>query len=247
MTERQALTIGGSLEKALKGEISLDVKSLLKEAWQLTQVTKWVLLQAILVVFAAALVVVLVSTWLSESRGLTMTDPNVQLATNLVLTLLMAPLITGLLMMGINHSVGGVSRLDHLFHFIPKSLYLSVTALVVSLLVELGMMLLIVPGVYLMIATGFALPLIIEKKLTPLKAIWYSIVSVSQLWLQFIALYFFFALLMLLVIASFGIAAIWVLPFYYNVKGVLYRELFGVTVYIQGSGGSNEGESVFKA
>ncbi|MBN7820648.1 hypothetical protein [Bowmanella yangjiangensis] len=248
MEEKKTLILGGSLQKAMAGDFALDLKGLINEAWALTQKTKWVMVQAMLLVFSLALLAVLILANLAQFKGLDLMAPNVQLMTEILLTLLTAPLITGLMMMGINHAVGGQSRPSHLFHFLPKALILSLSALLVSLLVELGLLLFIVPGLFLMIACSFTLPLVIEKGLTPMRAIFVSIRVVSFKWQQFVLLYLLFALLFVLVIATFGIAFIWVGPFYYNMKGVLYRDIFGVAVRLTGQdGASQNGESIFHA
>ncbi|GAA0345834.1 hypothetical protein GCM10009092_07910 [Bowmanella denitrificans] len=248
MEENKSLILGGSLAKAMAGDFTLDLKGLLKEAWDITHVTKWVMVQAILLVFSLALLAVMVLAQIAQLKGLDLMAPNVQLMTEILLTLLTAPLITGLMMMGVNHAVGGRSRPSHLFHFLSKALLLSLSALMVSLIVEIGLLLMIVPGLYLMIACSFVLPLVVEKGMTPLRAIYVSIRVVSFKWQQFILLYLLFALLFVLVVLTFGIAMIWVAPFYYNTKGVLYREIFGVAVRLTGqSGDSQNGESIFHA
>ncbi|GGD52722.1 hypothetical protein [Lacimicrobium alkaliphilum] len=247
MQDKNKLELGGNMSKALAGDYNFDLQAVLKEAWSITQVTKWSLLQALLMVFSLVLLVVVISFNLIQSQGMDILDPQVQFYLELLITLLTAPLLTGLLMMGINHSVGGVSRPAHLFHFVPRTLILVLATLMTSLLVNLGLMLLVIPGLYLMIACSFTLPLVAEKGLTPWRAIYTSVRAVSHKWPQFVILYLLFAMLFMLVIATLGIALIWVGPLYYNVKGVLYRDIFGIAVRFKPDKGEKNAETVFYA
>ncbi len=235
------------MHKALSGDFNVNLEAVLKEAWKITQLTKWTLLQALLMLFSLVFLVVMVSFSLIQNQGGDILNPSVQFYIELIITLISAPLITGLIMMGVNHSVGGISRPTHLFHFVPKTLVLGLASLMVGLLVNIGLMLLIVPGLYLMIACSFTLPLIVEKGMTPWRAIYTSVRVVSHSWPQFVLLYLLFAILLLLVIATLGIALIWVGPLYYNVKGVLYRDIFGIAVQVTSPDGEDNAESIFYA
>lgn len=246
MIEKKRILLGGSLEKALGGQFDVDLKAVLKEGWTLTQLTKWRLVQGILLVFCIVLLASVVLVQIAHLKGLEVSSPGVQMVNQLMLTLLCAPLMTGLLMMGVNHAVGGLSKASHLFHFWPKTLVLTLAAMLVGLLVQLGL-LLILPGLYLVVACTFVMPLIVEKGLSPLRAIYVSIRVVSYKWKEFILLHLLFFVLFVLVVLTFGIAMIWVAPLYYNVTGILYRDIFGVTVSIHEAGAQGTTETVFHA
>lgn len=77
----------------------------------------------------------------------------------------------------------------------------------------------------------------------PAKAIFTSIKVVNHQWLNFVKLYAVFFLLLLLVLITFGIAMIWVAPFYYNVKGILYRDIFGLSHQQQSAEAQDENAS----
>lgn len=244
--QKTRLVVGGDIRKALQGDYHFDVKQVLQEGWELTRHNKWALVQGVLFIFTLWALLFLTASELLANLGYDAQAPQFQGFIGLCLSILLAPLMVGVMMMGINHSVGGLSKVSHLFFFLPKSALLALTSLLVSLIVELGLSLMLLPGLYLLIATSFALPLVVEKGLSPTRAMFISIRVVTFKWWQFIGLYFIFALLFLLVVLSFGIAAIWVAPFYYNVKGILYRDIFGVAVKLE-TKGESKGESVFFA
>ncbi|GAB3018148.1 hypothetical protein GCM10027098_11340 [Bowmanella dokdonensis] len=241
------MVLGGSLEHALAGEYKIDLRALLKEGWALSNTNRWVMVQAVLLLVSLTIVGVLAYLKLAEIKGIEPTDPQFLMLAELGWIILSAPLFTGLIMMGINNSVGGICKPEQLFHFLPRTLVLALTALMSGLLVELGMMLFILPGLYLMVATSFSLPLVVEKGLTPAKAIFVSIRVINHKWREFLLLYCLFGCLFFLSIITFGLALFWVAPFYYAVKGLLYRDIFGITVRVDISTGVQHDESVFHA
>lgn len=229
MSENKFIVVGGSIDKTLNGDTKLDLKKLLAEAWNLTATTKWVLVQSVLMVFSIALILVLIGLKAFAIDDLNNIPANTSLFLDMFLTAILAPMLTGIMVMGINHSVGGCSRPGHLFQFISKALLLGTTALMISVLIQLGLML-ILPGIYIAAASSFALPLVVEKKLSPGQAIMLSIKAFNKFWLQLIIVYAAFLMAFVASLFTFGIALIWIAPLYYNMKGVLYRELFGVNV-----------------
>jgi uncharacterized membrane protein len=99
-------------------------------------------------------------------------------------------------------------------------------SLITSMAVSFGLMLFILPGLYIAIATTFILPLMADKKIGPLSAILYSVRVVNAHLAKMVVLAAVFILLMALVFLSVGFAYLWVGPFYFNVKAILYQDLF---------------------
>ncbi|WP_438865435.1 hypothetical protein [Neptunicella sp.] len=251
MSEKYQIQIGGDLEKALTGKYELNIKAVLEEGWQNTRTTKWIMLQGILLSVAlsyAMLTFLLPTHNLVELASL---ETQINPLWAMVITILITPIMTAVQMMGIKHSLGGQSQFNDLFRFIPNILVLGVTELATGLLVNVGLSLLILPGFYLLIATSFAIQLVAERQLSPLKAIWYSIRTVNHKLWQFGLLFILFVALMLLCVFTLGLAYIWVGPFYYNVKGILYRNIFGTLIKFETHAGQSKektkDESVFDA
>lgn len=216
------------MQKALNGEFDFDVQAVLKEGWELTKKDKSSMVQGIIFIVFIAFIVMITAHTVSQQKGIDFNDPNFRMGTEVIIMILVAPFAAGLMMMGINSSIGGKNTISHLFQFINRTFTITVTSLMISAVVQIGMLLLILPGLYLVVATGFAIPLILDKGILPMRAIWISIKIVNFQWLKFVKVYMVFLGLTFLAILTFGIALIWVAPFYYNVKGLLYRDIFGV-------------------
>lgn len=248
MSEKKHNVVGGNAEQSLQGDYNFDISSLFRQGWELTQEKKWIVVQMSVALFAIAMCVVAIAMNAFGITDFRTIEPQLQFYIDMMLTVIVAPFITAIMLTCINHTVGGKSQFSHLFHLLPKALILGLTSLMIAIIIQLGMTLFILPGLYLAIATGFTLTLVAEKGLRPGQAILLSIRVVNRYWLGFIKLYGIFLLLFIASIATMGVLLIWVVPLYYHVKGVLYRDLFGVGVstYID-QNGENKNESIFHA
>ena len=97
-----------------------------------------------------------------------------------------------------------------------------------SILIALGFMLLIIPGIYLSIAYMFALPLIVEKNMDFWQAMETSRKAVTQHWFK---LFFTGVLMVIIYLIStipLGLGLIWTIPMFVALHGVLYRRIFGI-------------------
>ncbi len=230
--ENNKFTIGGNIESALKGEYQLDVKEILQEGWMLTKQGKSIILQGLLLVFSIGIATfTFIFHWLGI-QNLDEISPGFRMLIDLSFTILLSPFLAALVMIGISNSIRAVSKPAFIFHFIPKTLILSLAAILVSAIVQLGFILFIIPGIYLLVATSFTIPLVLDKGLTPAKAMITSVKVTTFNWFDFAKIFGFFALLSILCLVTFGVALFWVAPYYYNVKGILYRDVFGVEVNV---------------
>ena len=102
-----------------------------------------------------------------------------------------------------------------------------ITAVALSALTTIGFFLLIIPGVYLSVAYLFALPLVVEKGLSPWPALETSRRAVSTHWFRIFGLFFVLGVLLLLGFITI-IGWLWTGPLWYTAYGVAYREIFGI-------------------
>ncbi|MFT4994884.1 MAG: putative membrane protein [Paraglaciecola sp.] len=230
MSDNVRKNVGGSIERALKRELTLDLKALLKEGWQLTQTTKRPLLQGVFFIVSVGFLLIMLLQVLFNVSDLQQAPASMHITLNLLFTVITAPLMTAMMLMGMAHSTGQSIPFITLAKRLTGSALLVLAALMVAVLVDLGLKLLILPGIYLLMATAFTLPLLADKELRPGRAILLSIQVFNRYWRQLVPFYLLSFVLVLIGIFTFFIAYIWIVPFYFNSKGVLYRELFGIEV-----------------
>jgi hypothetical protein len=117
--------------------------------------------------------------------------------------------------------------------------------------VTIGLTLFYLPGIFLAVALSLALPLVVEKQMSPLKAISVSLRATRFQWFKIFSLYVTLALatvvcalpiaaaggseLGFIAIALFLFCLAYIAPMFYNVKGILYREIFGLQMSASGA------------
>lgn len=239
--------VGGSLEKAEKGEYSLDVKAIISEAWQTTKASRLVLnLSFLYCIFIGMLISVVLVPYLGGLEAV-LADTQSSWLLNLVATIILSPFLAGVEMIGIYNSVNVKTHSRLIFSFLSRGSLVAICALIASSLSSIGLTLFIIPGIYLMVALSLTSPLVIEKRLSPVQSIIVSLKATRFQWFKIFALYgiicLSFVLLtfvaMLLSQGAFPVIGTaffifgfsFVMPLFYNVKGILYREIFGLTLH----------------
>ncbi|MCF2948902.1 hypothetical protein L0668_12345 [Paraglaciecola aquimarina] len=238
MEEQKFEVLGGSLEKSLKGETKLDLKVLASEAWQLTKNRKSEVLQGALFIFFLGVVLSIFIQSFFDVSDIQAVSPNVLMAIKVAGIVITAPIVATMLLLGISHSVGIKPAFFLLFKKLIGSVLIILLALGIAALTDLSSYLVssintsigFIVLIYVGMATGFSMMLLIEKKLSPNQSIIQSFKVYNRYILPLSAFYLGSVVLFIVGMFTFGIMYIWLIPFYFNFKGVLYRELFGVTV-----------------
>ncbi len=260
--ERSILQVGGSIEKALKGEYVIDVKGVLQEAWRLTQKSRSSINFGLLISLMIGVLVTLLVTSFVGGVELLFQDQQASALLNILVTLVVYPFLVGVEMMGIFHAVGLQTQVKLIYAFLKRGSWVAICALLSSTLVALGISMMVVPGIYLAVALSLALPLVVEKRLSPLKAITLSLQVTRFQWFSLFAIYFllFIALVLaalpLVLLAQTNVALLggvvtlfalsYLAPMFYNVKGILYREIFGMQLSVS-KDASEHFDSTFSA
>lgn len=215
------------LQQTLSKQNRINVKQLLSDAATLTKTNFSALLQGSVVLFLTFVVIGLISQpYITVNSDGTYVFEN-QSIIEIVAICIVAPLITGLYMMGVMNARSQKTSVFTVFSFFPVVFLLALTQLVNSILVQLGLVLLIIPGLYFYLASTFSLMLVADRKLTPISAIILSCKVFNAYWSQIAAVYGVLFLLFLTAPLTLGFSLIWVLPFYFSVIGLLYQELVG--------------------
>jgi len=134
--------------------------------------------------------------------------------------------IAGLLFMGIRHVVGDKVSWKMIFHGFSFTGKIIVVSLLQFILVTIGFLLLILPGIYLVVGYAMAIPLIVDKNLSPWQALETSRKAVHKVWWKVAALYIVMSLIFLVAAIPLGIGLIWAWPMMMVAAGVVYHRLF---------------------
>lgn len=246
------IQVGGSVERAIKGDYQLDVAEILKEAWQQTRASRVSIILGLLFVFFLGAIVTYLMTLNSGGFEALAQQPELFLIVQISVTLVTAPFLAGVEMMGVLHAFGIKTTPKLVFAFLKRGSWVALCTLLTSILGAIGFQLLIIPGIFLAIALCLTIPLVVEKKMSPIRAITVSLQATRHQWFKIFALHLvllcasFMMILPISIFASMGIPALgialfifaftFIAPMYYNVKGILYREIFGMQLHSTDAG-----------
>lgn len=217
----------GSLETALAGNYSFDPVEAYKKAWEKLVGLKGTFWIALIIYAVIAGVLTAITTFvLGSSDPL---DYGVgDLVGQILTTFLLSPLYAGLFMIVLKHSIGSPIQVGELFNYYNKIVPIFIVTILTQLLVILGLILFILPGIYLAVAFSFALPLVVEKNMSPVEALKASRKVVHHKWFSFAG----FLLLGLVVVIVGAIALlvglVWAVPLIVLAWALLYRDIFGI-------------------
>ncbi len=225
---------------------ALGVKSVLQQANRLVKKDffNWlqatVILALVFIVFGAV-----ASQYITFHEDNTFTIEH-QSIIEIVGVVVLSPLFTGLYVMGVRAARGDKISVFDVFKFFPLVFLVALTQLLISILVQIGAIV-IIPGVYLWMASVFALTLVAEKRLSPVQAIIASCKGFNKNWLPLLALYGVMFLLFITVPLSYGLTILWVMPLYFCVMGIAYSYIFDDAVLISSTPAKLSNESHFDA
>jgi hypothetical protein len=242
--KKTIIHVGGSIEQAIKGQYQLNIKAIFTEAWQLTLQRRRVINSALLIIFLLSLIVTQILISFLGGAETVLQSPVLTMALNILLTLFIWPLLAGVEMMGLLHSVAIKTRVGLIWSFMSRGSAVALCALMTSLLTSLGLELLLIPGIFLAIIFSLSVLLVVEKQLSPWQSIVTSIKSLRYSWLKLLQLYGFLAMLavlsflpvfllrespmVILALVLFFVVMSYLAPLFYHCKGIVYREVFGL-------------------
>jgi hypothetical protein len=230
--------LGGDLEKSLTEGYTLDFKQLFKDAFAITRTNFQPLFVACIITFA----IVAMIYALNYEVLTNLSDVNQTIMHLIFSSFVVTPLVTGLHMMGINHAVGIKTRIYDLFNYINIILKLALASVIINLIVyvlsvllseifgNIGSQLSIIVILYLNMAFCMVHPFIAEKKIAPQLAIKLSFKLINKNLRQFTFLFMLLGLLAFIALLPSGLGLILFIPFYFNVMGIVYRQMCGVGV-----------------
>jgi len=227
-------TNGGSLETALLGEYSIGIGDIRREAWKLTKGNKGVIWLAVLVFgivsFGANFGLGLLGLPDGQAEieaGAWLHGYALTMSKGFLLLPVTAPLLAGFYLLCIKRVAGIPASVKELFAYFGKMPSLVIVSLLSTVLMYLGFALFILPGIYLLVAYAFAIPLMIDKNLSPWQAMEASRRAVTHRWFTIFGIGLLLYLITILSVFTI-IGLIWTMPMYMIAYSLVYRTLFGV-------------------
>lgn len=231
----------GSIEKALAGDYSIQVGEVLGEAWGRVKGSKWKFQLAFGLYFLLYIFLFVALAFVFQTLGMRSELPaelqdmppylqflmGAGFIESTILMVLSIPAWIGVMMLGVRRAVDDPIRARDILKQYKKIVPLSITYILMYVLIVIGFILLVIPGIYLTVAYSMATYLVVEKNLSPWQALETSRKAVTKRWFSLFGLYVVIFLISMIAIIPLGIGLIWTIPLGLIAAGVAYRRMFG--------------------
>ncbi len=231
LKEGAVATSSGGLEAGIAGQYSFQTGEVLSEAWEKVNGAKGAIFGGVSAMYGLSFLIMFIGGIVVSVLGLNENGVVLavisQLGLQLLNTSLTVVLTAGIMMMGVRWAADESINFSMLFDGIAKAKPLIIAMILQTIIVIIGFMLLIIPGIYLGVAYGLTVPLIMEKDLGPWEAMEASRKAIHHNWFQIFGLYFVMGLIFMVSTLPLGIGLIWTIPMGTIALGIVYRTIFG--------------------
>ncbi|PNH93768.1 hypothetical protein [Vibrio diazotrophicus] len=236
--------VGGTVEQALSGQYQLKVGEVLKESWDTTLKHFVSFSPAIVVMVAIQIAIFFIALKLqlgdpsaiitAIEQGSDFPEGMIEaiFIANFSYEVVSAPIFAGVSLMAMSHAAGLKTKTRH----ISKGLQFTIPVILATLvgLVLQGIAGMIFPllSMYLSIAFSNSILLICEKRVPPMQSLFLSLRAANKKLLPLASLYLIVTIMFVTAALMYGIGLIFVVPFFFHLKGIVYRNMFGVRLKI---------------
>jgi hypothetical protein len=158
-------------------------------------------------------------------------DPNIAMgatgAVQLVANWLSMLMTGGIMLIGVRHVLEQRVSWKMAFTGFSKAFSITMALILQTILILIGFLLLVIPGIYLSVGYALVLPLILDKGMGPWEALEASRKAIHKKWWTVFGLYLVMMLIYIVSIIPLGLGLIWTIPMFFVMTGVIYVRLFG--------------------
>ncbi|MCG9597473.1 hypothetical protein L1D15_12175 [Vibrio sp. Isolate25] len=239
--------LGGSVERALSGDYELKVGEVLREAWSHTIKNFLSFSPAIVVLLVVQLAIFYIALKLQLGEPSIIFDAFTNIfdaftnpeafeprmiqaifIAKFSYEVVSAPIYAGVSLMAMSHAAGLPTKPRHILkglqHTMPVILATLFSLLLQGVLPFLSM--------YLSLAFSNSILLICEKQIPPMQSLLLSLRAVNKKIFVLAGIYLLVMLMFVAAARFYGLGLILVLPFFFHVKGIIYRNMFGIKLKI---------------
>lgn len=225
-----------NVQRTLDGETRLDIAAVLREAWARMPGSRVVLLGAFVALFLLMMVVTtLLGTLFGGDLGAASGTSLGGIVTRLLVTAIIYPFMAGIFIVSLRWIHGRPIAFDQLLAPYALVVPLVLMNVLMGLGIAAGIILFVIPAIYLSVAWMMAMPLMVDRGLGPFQALELSRKLVTKHWFSMLAYALIAGAALVLGVFSFGIAFFWLLPWLSLAYAILYRELAGSATLDGGS------------
>ncbi|EEX92360.1 hypothetical protein VIOR3934_01718 [Vibrio orientalis CIP 102891 = ATCC 33934] len=236
--------LGGSVDRALSGDYELKAGEVIKEAWQHTIKNFLSFSPSIIILIALQLAIFYIALKLQLGNpGIILdafTNPeafdpsifNAIMVANFSYEVISAPIYAGISLMAMSHAAGLTTKPRHIGKGLQYTMPVILATLFSLLLQGIAGMIFPFLSLYLSLAFSNAILLICEKQIPPMQSLLLSLRAVNKKIIVLAGIYSLVTIMFVVGMMFYGLGLIFVLPFFFHVKGIVYRNMFGIKLKI---------------
>lgn len=204
-----------TIEEALARGYDYKISEVIAEAWQKTEGIKLKILIAIIIYFACALPLSLANLLL----------PPVGTVLLILLNSIIFAGIFGMTLKHYRNQPVGIGQMFKYFSLLTPLILIGITSWILTVV---GLILFVIPGIYLNIAYGLAIWILIDNpELSFWNALEASRKAITQHWFKFFFLTVILVLIGCIAAIPLGIGLFWAIPLYLLSMAIVYERIFG--------------------
>jgi|GEM_PF-1843618 len=139
--------------------------------------------------------------------------------------LLFSPIEVALMMLGVKAARNQRVTLANIFDHLAKTPVIIMITIISTAAIQLGMIL-VIPGIFLLVALSMAQLLVCDKNYSMVQAIKLSVQIITKHWFECFTVYLLLITLIILSFIAMGVPLLVSIPLYLCVKGKMYLRLF---------------------
>jgi membrane-anchored glycerophosphoryl diester phosphodiesterase (GDPDase) len=137
------------------------------------------------------------------------------------------PIMAGIMMMAIKHYRGEAVDFKSVFDYFYMTGKLALAGVIIYVFTIIGIMLLVLPAIYVSVAYAFTIPLIVDKNMDVWEAMELSRKTVTKHWFKVAGLMGLLSIIMFIGAIPFGVGLVWAIPlFFVTMYGLAYPVMF---------------------
>jgi hypothetical protein len=227
--------VGGNIEDAIAGNIEISMTGTMGEAWRRLKGFKTVCLLACLLYVALAFATNFINFPVILGLMAVGADENsaalIGSLIQVVISVAILPVFIGIHILGMRHAEQRSTTSTAIFAYFNKVPALFLCYFIMIVMIMLGTLLLVLPGIYLMFAYMFSMHLVVEKNIPAWRALEISRKAISKVWFRFVGLYFLIIFVNLLAAIPLLIGLIWTVPWSVLTLSMVYNQIFGAEAH----------------
>ena len=217
-----------AIQSGLAGNYSFAPVETIRESFAATEGFKGTVWIAMGIIVTINIILGVIQAIIPQSRGS-------QAVYQLLVMFITQPMQAGLMMLGVLYMAGIAVKGNSVLDYFDRTVKIVFLTILTALGITLGLICLILPGIYLMIAWSMAMPLMLKYDLRLWEALKVSRKAVTHQWWSFFGTFILMAIVIIISALPLGIGLIWTIPMCICLYGKLFNTVFqeGAESYTQ--------------